>query len=312
MDIQGNIRLLILLALSHVLTDVDGHLSVYYIKVGDNSSCPHDPCATLTKYAENVSAYFASETQMVFLPGVHILKANSSIHVSNVSQLLLIASIGNLNYITQPSTIQCEINAGFSFVNTTHLEIHNLIFSNCGQPVSFASASMHAALAFHSVFYLTISEVTVQNSSGYGMYAVNVLGISSSIIRSTFQFNSGSTTYNGGNIAIFYKECSIHHAHIYFEDSDILYGFNDCPIEPRHDFYPVATGISLWTGCSNVAVSINRTRMFGNIASGKSSGGNLAIVYFNMTSIIQNCVYVNNSLIVNGTGTVGGGLFVLL
>ena len=248
---------------------------------------------------------------MVFLPGVHILKANYSIHVNNVSRLSLIASSEKLMAV-QPATIQCEGTAGFSFFNTTHLMIENLIFSNCGQPVSFASVSMHAALAFHSIFNLTISEVTVQNSSGYGMYAVNVFGISSFIVRSRFQFNSGSTSYNGGNIAFFYEDCSNHRAHIYIDNSDILYGYNDCPIAPRHNYYPVATGISLWIQCSNIVVSINHTRMVGNIASGKSSGGNLAVVYFNSTSIIQNYVYVNNSFIAYGTGTVGGGLFILI
>ena len=309
MEVHSNLVLLIgsvLLALSLGSDDVDGYSNLYYVWAENSSSCPHDPCATLTKYAENASVYFASDTQMVFLPGVHILKANASVHVENVYQLSLTSKENHRheNMAGQFPTIQCEGAAGFSFVNNAHLTIEHLIFSNCGQLVAFANAT-YAALAFHSIFYLTISDVTVQNSSGYGIYASNVLGIASFIIRSTFRFNSGSPAYNGGNIAVSYRDCSNHGAHLYIDKSEALYGYSSYPKANL-----VATGISLHLGCSNVKVNINHTKMIGNVASRKSAGGNLAILYFNRTNIIHNHVYVNNSLVINGRGNFGGGLFV--
>ena len=225
METDGYLVLLtIVLILSLGPVDVDGCLNVYYVRAENSSSCPHDPCATLTRYVENASAYFASDTQMVFLPGVHILEANAFVHIENVYQLSLTSKENN----DMAPTIQCEGASGFSFVNTTHLTIQNLIFSNCGQPVAFADGT-YAALAFHFVFYLTISDITVQNSSGYGIYATNVLGISSYIIRSTFRFNSGTPEYNGGNIAIFYKDCSNDSAQLYVDTSEVLYGYSSYP-----------------------------------------------------------------------------------
>ena len=312
MGAQENILLLVLLKLSLLSADVKGHFNIYYVKA-DNSSCSHGPCKTLTEYAQNASAYFTSHTQLVFLPGLHALKVNTSIRIENVSQLSLIGN-ESLPYNTagtlfspRKCIIQCEDEAGFEFVNTSNLIIKSLVFSNCGRPIAFANAT-YAALAFHSTFYLTISAVTVQNSSGYGIYASNVLG-SVHIVGSIFQFNSGSLQYNGGNIAFSYKDCSHHSAHLYIHNSDILYGYSSYPVT---NFVHIATGISLWLECSSVHVNINHSRMFGNFASQQSAGGNLAIIYHNKTNIIQNHVYVDNSFIINGRGKVGGGIFVCI
>lgn len=124
MRAQENILLLVLLTLSLLPADVKGHLNIYYVKA-DNSSCSHDPCKTLTEYAQNDSAFFTSHTQLVFLPGLHALKVNTSVHIENVSQLSLIGneSLPNSTAGTLSSPgeciIQCEDKAGFEFVNTS-------------------------------------------------------------------------------------------------------------------------------------------------------------------------------------------------
>ena len=309
MESHRNLVLLTILGLSLVTADVDGFLNVYYVKADNNSICPHNPCKTLTEYAQNVSAYFTSDTQIVFLPGLHTLKTNTSIHIVNVSQLSLKGD-ESLTAVTIPSNkciIQCEGAAGFDFVNTSKLIIQSLTISNCGRPVEFAKR-VYAALAFHSAFHLTISAVTVQNSSGYGIYASNALS-SVHIVGSTFQFNSGTSDYKGGNIGFFYHKCSYHSAHLYIHNSHILYGYSSYPVSY---LVRVATGISLWFECSNIQVNINHTRMIGNSASQQSAGGNLAIVYFNKTNVIQNHVHVDNSFIMNGRGQIGSGIFVYI
>ena len=72
--------LLSILGLSLITPDVDGFLNVYYVKADNNSICSHNPCKTLSEYTQNVSAYFTSDTQIVFLPGLHIYPESKHIH----------------------------------------------------------------------------------------------------------------------------------------------------------------------------------------------------------------------------------------
>lgn len=144
MESHRNLVLLTILGLSFITADVDGLLNVYYVKADNNSICPHNPCKTLTEYTQNVSAYFTSDTQILFLPGLHTLKANTSIHIVNISQLSLIGD-ESLTAVTIPSNkciIQCEGAAGFDFVNTSKLIIQSLTISNCGRPVEFKNPCM--------------------------------------------------------------------------------------------------------------------------------------------------------------------------
>ena len=81
-----------------------------------------------------------------------------------------------------------------------------------------------AALLLFSVTDLTIMEVTIRNSTGYGVNATLILG-NSLISRSTFAYNAGTDDYYGGNVHLFYKNCpggEISYLHI--NSSQFLYG----------------------------------------------------------------------------------------
>ena len=99
--------------------------SAVYNITPDDSKCSY--CQNLKKYLQNVT-YYASNTQMNFLPGLHHLPTDLIIqHVSNIS---LIGS--RVNNDTTPNTvIQCGSSVGIVMTNITNLTIANLIVQSC-------------------------------------------------------------------------------------------------------------------------------------------------------------------------------------
>ena len=98
-----------------------------------------------------------------------------------------------------------------------------LTFVGCGGVVS---SHKYATLLLYAVIDLTVMEVTVRNSTGYGVSGNLVLG-NSSISKSTFAYNSGTTSYYGGNVQLFYKKCpGIEMKYLRSSSSNFLYGIN--------------------------------------------------------------------------------------
>jgi len=161
---------------------------------------PCEICHPLSFYTSNITQYFSSNTTITFLTGVHQLDDNTTVLIESISQLELVGDTsGNHDTI-----IQCDRkgSGGFIFVNATDIQIRNLTFLNCGQNLTFehsilCNVSCRAAIAFDTINKLLISSITVNNSSGWGVYAKRVLG-SSSVADSTFSYNVGTSEYDGG------------------------------------------------------------------------------------------------------------------
>jgi len=199
---------------------------------------------------------------------------------------------------------------GFIFVDSnnimSNITIKNLTFLNCGQDIStICSASCRAAIAFDTVDTLFISGITVNYSTGWGMYTNRLLG-SSLVVNSTFANNSGTSEYNGGNIDVNYTDCSADTSvTLRLTSLNILYGNSS-------HYYPVASGLCLFLECTNVNISISNVTMIGNKAISRtiSTGGNIAIIYRNYTNLVINSVTVQDSYIANGSAYQGAGMFV--
>ena len=88
-------------------------------------------------------------------------------------------------YFESSTTIKCSNQSGFLFSNITYLAIVNLSMVNCGQ--YSALTSFTAALHLQNIFNLSMEGVSIQNSTGYGVFAVNVLG---QIMNSSFIGNN--------------------------------------------------------------------------------------------------------------------------
>ena len=249
-----------------------GH--TFYITARDNASCPVQECHNLAYYSQNAQQYFTSNTTAVFLQGTHLVEAEGAITIEDVINLRLVGSHAHSQpHNQQFNKIVCLKSAAFAFLRGRNISLDNLVFSNCGVEV----AGQPAALYFSQVVGLSISQVTVENSIGYGLRVTDHLG-NASIISSTFQFNSAmAPTDKGGNVYLQFARGQCHSGTSDIEvltltvtDSQFLFGVGN----PNASIGQLAGGlhIDLPNSCPCVLVSIadtvarNNTGAYGNMA----------------------------------------------
>ena len=63
--------------------------SEYFVRSNDRTPCPGLPCHTFSHLLESTTKYFASNTKISFLPGVHLVEKVSVLHIVKVSNLTL-------------------------------------------------------------------------------------------------------------------------------------------------------------------------------------------------------------------------------
>ena len=134
--------------------------STYYVTPTPDTSCPGEPCRTLSEYV--AGHYFNNlpvNTTMEFLPGNHTLE--QTISVANLTWLTLRGDSSSLPEVT--SRIECTWPAGFVFTNIAELHISVLAFISCGHHNS-------AAVTITSVWQSDISDCIFQNSSSNTKY----------------------------------------------------------------------------------------------------------------------------------------------
>ena len=278
----------------------------YYVKPEtDTAKCPYKPCETLKYYTNTVAEFFTTNTTFIFLEGTHQLWSDKLLLIEDISRITL---RGKGQYITgiqgllEPSSrIECKGKTGFSFKNITNLSVELLTFVGCGGVVS---SHKYATLLLYAVIDLTVMEVTVRNSTGYGVSGNLVLG-NSSISKSTFAYNSGTMGYYGGNIQLFYKKCpGIEMNYLRISSSKFLYGINPHGVA-------FASGLSLLVQCTNVKITIMDSFFRGNTAY--IDGGNLALDFNNATHHFpSDALTLSNSYIEDGISHRGGGAYVNL
>lgn len=270
----------------------------------DSKSCPkgnNHICATLTFYVENKSTYFKSSTTFHFLGGRY--KHSSNIEIKNVTDLKLLGSSG----IT---TIDCSNsnNSGFAFVNVTRLTILELMFYNCGQVLDFGYGPIMSALAFGYGQDHNITNVAVTYSKQQNVHYNSVEGIIS-IHNCTFAHASVSNSfYKYAGNAFFFSECKSHLTNFTIERTQFL---NNSNIRKKNGIRKMdfASGLLIVLKCTTVTVS------FDNVTFDKNSGysgGNLAVVFNNISHVFTSPIKISNSIIANGIADVGGGMFVTL
>ena len=173
----------------------DQNWSVYYVKPSDVEYCPphFQPCHILEYYVRNSN--MTSNSTILFLKGLHILQ--STAEIGSVINLAFIGVAG-----PEDSKIQCEGIAGFYFrqLIPDNLTISNLLLSNCGSEI--VEGLPCGALILNTVLHLNMTNVIVENSTGYGLLAYNVLG-NSFITGSVFRHNRATQDCEGGNTYFF-------------------------------------------------------------------------------------------------------------
>ena len=116
--------LLLLSSLLHITT-----CTVYTVTPDDhyypNTTCHH--CHNLQHYLLNVTKYFTSNTQLLFLPGLHHL--HTDLIIQNVHNISLIGSTANGT--TLDTVIQCNSLYGIVMTNITNLTMKNMVVKDC-------------------------------------------------------------------------------------------------------------------------------------------------------------------------------------
>ena len=236
---------------------------------------------------------FSSNSTFLFLKGLHVLHGIAEI--GNATNLALVG-VGS-----EDSKIQCEGPAGLYFKQMIrgNLTISNLTFSNCG--VESADGLPCGALVLDTVFNLNLTNVIVENSTGYGLLGFNLLG-KSFITNSVFKYNRATQDCFGGNTLIFYGNCPNRDtaSSLIINSSQFLFG--KVPITQGD---PLGTGgLSFYIKCTNVSVNGTNLTMYGNEGH---FGGNLCIHFWVFTNI---SITMENSYLGAGRGSRGGGVFV--
>ena len=134
--------LLAILILATLLSNTATH-TVYTVIPDDhyypNTICHH--CHNLQHYLLNITKYFTTNTQLLFLPGLHHL--HTDLLVQNVHNISLIGSTAN-GTTRDTVIIQCNSLAGIIMSNITDLSMANLMIENCHINNNFLNISLES------------------------------------------------------------------------------------------------------------------------------------------------------------------------
>lgn len=182
----------------------------YYVKPTNDSKCPEFlyPCHTLAFYANDSRQYFRSDTTMIFLNGIHEIGIGEFIVVKDIENLALIGAEFVNSSHEPPATVMCTRPTGLAFFGISNLTISSMAFLKCGCAINnsllyeatVVYSKLHqmygryqndtyAAMLIVGVYSMNISHTSIQNSTGYGLLAINILG-NSSLQTSEFLFNN--------------------------------------------------------------------------------------------------------------------------
>ena len=177
---QGMLTLVVtvvLLALPSLTCGVTLHVR----PTSTNTSCPTNPCHTLSEYAEGLGQYFNdSNLTLQFLPGNHTLSVNLTI--TGIYQLEL---LGNSS-AEVPIRVLCNSSVGFSvrnyipvvridssyvgltFMDISKVRINGLAFVSCTRPhmAQISDILTYYGLYLQSVWITEITDCTFQESFG--------------------------------------------------------------------------------------------------------------------------------------------------
>ena len=135
----------------------------------DDTTCHH--CHNLQHYLLNTTKYFTSNTQLLFLPGLHHL--HTSLIIQNVHNISL---IGNPTNDTTPDTvIQCDSSVGIAMYNITSLTIKKVVIKNCTVGHDFLTKS-YIALLIAQCTYVQLYCVQIRHTKISSIRGINIFG----------------------------------------------------------------------------------------------------------------------------------------
>ena len=293
----------------------------FYVKPSDQSCACHNrtPCETLANYARNSSIYFESNyTEFIFFPGLHHLDKN--VIFTDLHRLSLSSYRKGRNEAYNITKIECDKKGvGLEFQNIRYLKLLGMVFTGCSKHVQFIEThpfykDLKIGLYLNRITDLEITNTTMQNSDGYGIFMKEIYG-SSCIKNSIFRDNKG-TGYKsiGGNAVLWYHQYegpSNRNINITIEYSRFLKG-------ESNTFF--ASGLIVLMQYAGMQVHIVNSTMSNNLASTNKHhlshifyGGNLAVITSHESSestLSTSSISIINSTFTQGKALYGGGIFI--
>ena len=251
-----------------------------------NTSCPTQPCQTLSEYAQDPGQYFNdSNLTLTFLPGNHTLDINLTI--TNINQLEIHGAL-------LPTRVICNPNVGFTFSNIYRVSIDGLAFAACAARrdiYTYGTYTTYYGLHLQSVQTAEIIDCTFQDSYGSALGVVDsrVVLRDNNFINDCLLCSNGSchnyllwcwvTSCDGGGVFV-QRSILIITGNSSFSGNSARYG----------------GGVSAW-GSSNVYISGNTT-FSGNSASGDGGG---------VSARDSSNVYISGNTTFSGNSASGDG-----
>ena len=208
-------RIILFLLLSSLLQITTS--TVYTVTPDDhyypNTTCHH--CHNLQYYLLNVTKYFTSNTQILFLPGLHHL--NTDLIIQNVHNISLIGSTANGT--TLDTVIQCNSSVAILMTNITNLVVKNLIIYDI-------------SILITDNINVQLSHIKVEGYISMGIKCINILGDSqfSYISSNILVIRYYDTPLDRINHSMLIDHYNIHHSGIIhkmvFDFSQTVYRVN--------------------------------------------------------------------------------------
>ena len=209
--------LLILLVLILIHTTAVSSKSVYYVRSDDDplQNCSLSTC-NLDYYLLNASKYFASNTELKFLSGVHQL--DTIITIRDVHHFSL---TGNLRNNIVDSIVKCSSYSagGIVIINSSYVNMKDLILKDCNIASYYPIYSMPGGLSWSSASLL------IKNSHSLTLCQVITLLDSYSIVLiNVLNSNLNNVSLNG--IVVIYNSAMDNHVTMKNKNKLYLHFYN--------------------------------------------------------------------------------------
>ena len=262
-----------------------------------NNPCQSRECHSLMDYV-HFPGNFSNNTIFIFLPGNHSL-SGAVLSISHIANLTL------TGYNGRKPVVQCSGPfAGVKFEDVLDINISDLQFQNCS---FYHNNSYSQAIVVRYATNLTIRNLSVYDSAGYGVQIFNLRG-KSQIINTIISRSSNTSGCSGGNIRIIYYETDSTSSYsLLILNSSFTSGYIPYHHCSRHEAFASGLHLSFFT-TNIINVTLRNVILSGSISR---SGGNMAVIFEGLTSNINqtSSVTIDNCTLSHGSALNGGGLY---
>ena len=339
------VSLLLLWILIIVLQTVQWTAASRSVKISNecnNISVNSSVCIDFAKcFTENTTC-FKSYTTYAFASGEYTLGVNSlqGVFVTRSIASLKLVSLHQSNAYNTLVTLHCNNYSSFAFMNITNLTISGIRFSSCGGvPIArFVVAAMQdythsfftvphdmrAAVFLINIRNLNTTDISVYQSNGVGLLAINILGYSALnntvLSKRAIQMDRITDTEAGNAIFLYTdtnRTCTTDNTEqtmLTISDATMSFGVSlQHNIGSRSYDVPSGGGLSITLAQTDYNISIQLTRVTAHDNLSLQGANILVCVYEHTNSFhidIQDSTVKNaNKILFTLNNTEGGGLY---